>query len=143
MKSEKGGEGKSREGGSDSNCEPFILRPFDQFIQRFKAFPRARPSWLCLVSPPFSFFFFFFSTFEPHSLVSLRPPPFLTASIPQPRAGAAQRRCSRCTYAIRRHVSAIFCAADESCRDRPTNTSNIPAHRVSPSRGVFSERDTF
>lgn len=92
----------------------------------------------------FPFFFLFFFNFRAaFPCLSLRPPPFLTASIPQPRAGAAQRRCSRCTYAIRRHVSAIFCAADESCRDRPTNTSNIPAHRVSPSRGVFSERDTF
>lgn len=77
---------------------------------------------------------------------STLPPPSPLPSSPvdpaQPQRSAAHR-CSRCTYAIRRHVSAIFCAADESCRDRPMNASNIPAHRVSPSRGVFPERDTF
>lgn len=85
-------------------------------------------------------FLFFFPTLEPYSRPIYPSSPPSTA---QPRCSAAQRRCSRCTYAIQRHVSAIFCAADESCRDRPMNASNIPAHRVSPSRGVFPERDTF
>lgn len=126
------------------NCrrKPFILRlrpvvPFDQFIQGFKAFPRARPSWLCLVSPLFPFFSNSRAAFPRLPI----PPASLPATTRNPNA--AQRRCSRCTYAIRRHVSAIFCAADGSCRDRPTNASNIPAHRVLPSRGVFPERDTF
>lgn len=79
--------------------------------------------------------------FPPNSRARVFPSlPFL---LPFDRATPVQRGAARCTYAIQRHVSAIFCAADESCRDRPMNASNIPAHRVSPSRGVFPERDTF
>jgi len=55
------------------------------------------------------------------------------------------RRCSAPAHGAlalsRRHVSAIFCAADGSCRDQPTNASNIPAHRVSPSRARHSSRN--
>lgn len=101
-----------------SSAQPKV--PFDQFIQGFKAFPRACPSWLCLVLP--SFFFFIFS-FKSYSRLHLSP----SFRLYNP-SGAVQ--CRWCTYVIRRHVSVtqFSTAVDESCRDRPTNTSNIPAH---------------
>lgn len=150
MKSEKGSEGKRKESGLNANYDenrncrrkPFIPRLGPRCHLTSSSFRDLR---LFLEFAPRGFVsfrlrFLFFSTFEPHSLVSPSPPSSLLRFH---NPGTAQRRCSRCTYAIQRHVSAIFCAADESCRDRPTNALNIPAHRVLPSRGVFPERDTF
>lgn len=81
-------------------AQPFILRsavvPFDQFIQGFKTFLRARPPGF--VSLPVSF-----SSVDHHHSCSRLVLSFATF-------------CSRCSYAIRRHVSAIFCADDGSCR---------------------------
>jgi len=142
MKSEKGSEGKKKETRPrrklrwEQKLPPQTIHsstrsalPFDQFIQGFKAFPRAHPSWLCLVSPPL-----FFSTFRIPLFLRLLSS-LLQFHTPVQRSAVA--------HGVLMLSSAIFCAADESCRDRPTNASNIPAHRVLPSRGVFSERDTF
>lgn len=65
-----------------SSARPEV--PFDQFIQGFKAFPRARPSWLCLVLPPFSFFL---PTLGPYSRLHPLPLPFDAATPVQRSAG--------------------------------------------------------
>lgn len=79
--------------------KPFILRarpwlPFDQFIQGFKTFLRARP-------PGFVSFPRFFSILHRNSriLVSFPLSPRCAVTLSNPR-----------------HVSAIFCADDGSCR---------------------------
>lgn len=105
--------------------------PFDRFIQGFKAFPRARPSWLCLLLPPFSFFQ------EYGSRAIFPSPPFLLLLPSNP--SAAQCRCPRyLCYPASRERNFL-----RRWRIVQRSASNIPVHRVSPSRSVFPERDTF
>lgn len=136
---------RGKESRSDSNCDensncrrkPFILRLGPQChltssFRDLRLFLELAPRGFVSLLLPFLSFFHLPSRI-PLSASTL---PLLSGRPRNP--SAAKRRCSRCTYAIRRHVSAIFCAADGSCRDRPTNASNIPAHRVSPSLAASS-----
>lgn len=130
---EAGGGERAR---SDSSCDRLKLppqtihssaRPWYHLTSSFRdlrLFLELAP-WLCFVSPSFSHL-----SPDPFPSVSTRlASPHLSSFLShlvRPRNPDGAALCSRCTYAIRRHVSVIFCAADGSCRDRPTDASEHP-----------------
>lgn len=93
---------------------PWPLLTFHLLFHLSRGEPFLRTRFLRALSP--------FSLLAPSS-----PPPSpssATSSV-DPRARCTAR--SVLTLSPWRHVRAIFCAADGSCRDQPTNASNIPA----------------